>query len=127
LLQCYAETGKYDLAINELKKILNQVADETVIKTLDEEYSKSGFKKALNATADVLVVRSSFVSAQHMATIYGYAGNTDKILIWLEKMYIRGDPDLPYIGVLPCVRPYQNEPRYIEIVQRMNLPLGKFE
>ncbi|MBU8892904.1 MAG: caspase family protein [Bacteroidales bacterium] len=127
LFQCYAETGKYDLAINELKKILNQVADETVIKTLDKEYSKAGFKKALNATADVLVERSSFVSAQHMATLYGYAGNTDKMLIWLEKMYIRGDPDLPYIGVMPLFRPYQDEPRYIEIVQRMNLPLGKFE
>ncbi len=127
LLQCYAETGKHDLAINELKKILNQVTDETVLKTLDKEYSKLGFKKALNATADVLVESSGFVSAQHVATIYGYAGNVDKMLDWLEKMYIRGDPDLPYIGVLPFFRQYHDEPRYIEIVQRMKLPLGELE
>jgi len=127
LFQCYAETGKYDLAINELKKILNQVADETVIKTLDKEYSKAGFKKALNATADVWVERATFVSAQQVMMLYAYGGNTDKFLYWLEKMYIRKDPDNPYIGVLPIARPYQNEPRYIEIMQRMNLPLGKFE
>ena len=127
LLQCYAETGKHDLAVNELKKLLSQVADESVVKTLTEEYGKSGFKKALNATANALTESSSFISAQHVATIYGYAGNADKMLDWLEKMYIRGDPDLPYIGVLPFFRPYHDEPRYIEIVQRMNLPLGDFE
>ena len=127
LFQCYAETGQYDLAVNELKKILSQVADEEVIKTLDKEYSKSGFKKALNTTANVLAESSTFISSQQMMLLYGYAGNSDKFLYWLEKAYIRRDPDIPYIGVFPFCRPYQDEPRYIEIMERMKLPLGDFE
>ena len=71
--------------------------------------------------------RSAFTSAQQVAMLYAYAGSTDRMLYWLEKSYIREDPSNPYIGVFPYFRPYHEEPRYIEIMQRMNLPLGKFQ
>jgi hypothetical protein len=117
LFVCYTETGKYDLAINELK----------MISTVDEEYSSTGFKEALNAAADALVQRSTYVEASRMLKLYGNAGNTDKTMDWLEKMYIRGDPGIQYIGVVPFYRFYRNEPRYIEIMKRANLPLGEFQ
>ena len=126
LFQCYTEIGEYDLAIIELKKIFNQLADDTVIETLDREYRDEGFQKALTASADIWLERFSTASAQHAYTLYAYGGNTDKALYWLEKAYIRKDPANPYIGVIPNLRPYHDEPRYIEIVERMNLPLGEF-
>jgi len=58
--------------------------------------------------------------------LYAYAGNTEKTLFWLERAYIRRDPSNPYLGVIPCLRPYHNEARYIEIIKRMNLPPGPF-
>ena len=85
------------------------------------------FKKALTASADIWMERFSTASAQHAYTLYAYGGNTDKALYWLEKAYIRKDPANPYIGVVPNLRPYHDEPRYIEIVERMNLPLGEFQ
>ena len=45
----------------------------------------------------------------------------------LIDTYIRKDPSNPYIGVIPNLRPYHDELRYIEIVERMNLPLGEFQ
>lgn len=125
LFQCFTETGEYGLAINELKKVFNQIADDRVIKILDEEYKNEGFRRALIAAADEWVERPNFASAQHAIMLYAYGGNTDKALYWLEKAYIRRDPANPYIGVIPNLRPYHEEPRYIEIMQRMNLPLGK--
>jgi adenylate cyclase len=129
LFVCYTETGKYDLAINELKKknLKGQVIYEMMISTVDEEYSSTGFKEALNAAADAWVERSTYVEAGGMPKLYGYAGNTDKTMDWLEKMYIRGDPGIQYIGVVPLYRLYRNEPRYIEIMKRANLPLGEFQ
>lgn len=124
LFQCYAESEQYDLAINELKKILNQLADEKVIKILDEKYKNEGFRKALSAAADFWIELPGFASAQHAVMLYSYASNKDKALYWLEKTYIREDPANPYIGVVPYLRPYHDEPRYIEIMQRMNLPTG---
>jgi len=125
LFQCFTETGEYGLAINELKKVFNQIADDRVIKILDEEYKNEGFRRALIAAADEWVERPNFASAQHAIMLYAYGGNADKALYWLEKAYIRRDPANPYIGVIPNLRPYHEEPRYIEIMQRMNLPLGK--
>jgi len=127
LFQCYTEIGEYDLAIIELKKIFSQLADDTVIETLEREYRNEGFKKALTASADIWLERFKKASAQHAYMLYAYGGNTDKALYWLEKAYIRKDPANPYIGVIPNLRPYQDEPRYIEIVERMNLPLGEFK
>ncbi len=129
LFACYTLTGKYDLAINELKKknLKDQVVYEMMISTLDEEYSSTGFKEALNAAADAWVERSTYVEASGMLKLYGHAGNTDKTMDWLEIMYIRGDPGIQYIGVLPFYRFYRNEPRYIEIMKRANLPLGEFQ
>jgi TolB-like protein/Tfp pilus assembly protein PilF len=125
LFVCYAETGKHDLAIIELKKRLNSEADETIIKTLDEEFNKAGFKKAVSAVADVWEEQSP--PANKMVMLYAYAGNVDKMLDWIEKMYIRKHPGLQYIGAIPYYRSYQEEPRYIEIMHRMNLPLGEFQ
>jgi adenylate cyclase len=129
LFACYTETGKYDLAINELNKknLKGQVIYEMMISTVDEEYSSTGFKEALNAAADAWVERSTYVEASGMLKLYGNAGNTDKTMDWLEKMYIRGDPGIQYIGVIPFYTFYRNEPRYIEIMKRANLPLGEFQ
>ena len=81
----------------------------------------------LYSAADVWVERPAFASAQHAIMLYAYGGNSDKALYWLEKAYIREDPSNPYIGVIRYLRPFHDEPQYIEIMQRMNLPLGEFQ
>ena len=67
--------------------------------------------------------RKSFVPSVKLAMLYALAGNTDKMLDWIEKGYIRKNPNMPYMGVTPVYRPYYDEPRFIEIMQRMNLPV----
>ena len=114
-------------AIEQFITLFNQLGSEQVAEILDREYSNKGFEKGLEATADILAESSEFISTQVLMSLYAYAGNTDKFLYWLEKTYIRKNPDLPYIGVIPVFKRFENELRYIEIMQRMNLPLGKFE
>lgn len=126
LFQCYTETGDYDSAIIELAKVFKQLADEELIQLLNEIYKQQGFKEALIAAADDWTDRFDFVSAQHATMLYAYGGDTEKTLFWLERAYIRKDPSNPYLGVIPSLRPYHGEARYIEIIQRMNLPLGEF-
>lgn len=126
LFQCYTQTGENDLAISELGKFFSQLTDKTVIQTLNRVYKNEGFKKALIAATDVWVELPDFASAQNAIMLYAYGGDTDKALYWLEKAYIRRDAANPYIGVVNYTRPLHNEPRYIEIMHRMNLPLGNF-
>jgi len=128
LLVAYAKTDRYDQAIEEIKKQISHIVDETIIKMLEDEYENSGFENALNKTADVLEnTDSAFVSAATLIMLYGLAGNTDKTMDWIERGYIRRDPDMPYIAIFPVLKPYRNEPRFIEIVKRMNLTFDKLE
>jgi tetratricopeptide (TPR) repeat protein len=126
LFICYAETGDYDRAINELNKVFSQLANEEVINILNEEYKRSGFKSAMNAAADAWIEGSEFVSAQHATMLYAYGENEEKMLYWLDRAYIRRDPSNPSLGVLPYFREYADHPRYLEILQRMNLPTDPF-
>ncbi len=128
LFQSYAQIGEHDLAINELTKLLEVVADETVVNTLIDEYTHTDFKSALNETADVWEARSdtTYAYSYMLIMLYAHANNTEKTLYWLEKGYIRKDGGMAYLGVEPFLQPYYKEPRFIEIMERMDLPFGKF-
>jgi tetratricopeptide (TPR) repeat protein len=126
LFICYTETEQYDMAINELTKVFGQLADEKVIQTLQETYQNQGFEEALIASADEWIARSDFVTPQHAIMLYAYGGDEENMLFWLDRGYIRNDPSNPYLGVQPYLRFYHDNPRYTEILQRMNLPLGPF-
>ena len=66
---------------------------------------------------------SVFVSAQKLYVLFSLAGNTEKTLYWVERGFIKRDPDLPYIAVVSFLEPYHNEPRFLDIVKAMNLNL----
>jgi hypothetical protein len=59
-----------------------------------------------------------------MATRYIYANLPDKAMDWLEKGYEIHDPNMPYIAT-HCYNldPLFSNPRFIDIVKKMNLPL----
>jgi len=120
----YTETGAHDLAIDELVKVFSQLADDEVISTLREVYGERGFQLALVAAADNWTGRFETASAQHANMLYAYGGEEEKMFFWLDRMYIRRDPAAPYLGIQPWLRDYSDHPRYVEILKRMNLPVG---
>ncbi len=118
LLMSYSMTKQYDKAIEHLKKIIKSRGQEEVIKILEETYKSAGFREALNVTADTL----SKISDSDYLKLYLLAENREKVLYGLEKLYKIRDPDLPYYAIIgPVTKAYQNEPRYIEIMERINL------
>ena len=56
--------------------------------------------------------------AQH----YVYAGDLDRAIDWLEKAFEVRDPNLPYISVQPIYDPLRSNPRFQDLLRRMNLP-----
>ncbi len=65
---------------------------------------------------------TTFVSPSLIVQLYAMAGDREKTMYWIERMYIRRDPNLPYWAIIgPLTETYQDEPRYIEIMKRINL------
>ncbi len=58
------------------------------------------------------------------ARVYMYfaIGEMDQGFEWLEKAYQEGDPIIAQIRDLPSLFPIESDPRYLEMVKRLNFP-----
>ena len=83
-------------------------------------YAEAGYQGAMNRAADALAARSD--KAFPTATVYIFAGNNDRALDWLEKAFEEHDPNLPYLGCTPLFDSLRDDPRFKDILRRMNFP-----
>jgi TolB-like protein/Tfp pilus assembly protein PilF len=89
-----------------------------------DHYKKLGYPGVMNLEGDLLVKLSEkkYIIPSDIVFLYVMAGNKEKALDWLEKGYELRDPLTPYIG-----RPFftgllLNEPRYQELLRKLNIP-----
>jgi TolB-like protein len=106
----------YKLAISFQYKDFNHVFDQ---------YEKLGYTGTLNLEADTLLVQSKtkYLSQADIATTYSFATNKEGALDCLEQAYEMRDPVVPYIGVFPNYSVLSAEPRFKELLRKLNLPL----
>jgi len=90
-----------------------------------DQYEKLGYAGTINLEADTLLAQSKtkYVSQYDLATMYSFAGNKEKALDCLEQAYEMRDPVVPYIGVFPNFGILRDEPRFQELMRKLNLPL----
>jgi serine/threonine protein kinase/Tfp pilus assembly protein PilF len=61
-----------------------------------------------------------FVSQQYI-----YAGDYEKAMDWLERAFEARDPGLPYAGISPLYDPLRSDPRFQDLLRRLNLPMAR--
>lgn len=95
----------------------NQVA----VDALDSGYAAGGLQGAMLAAAEALaeLSKTTYVPAVEISMLYEMAGDTDTAIEWLEIAYDQHDPSMPYIGAVPLFA--GSDPRYHELLRRMNL------
>ncbi len=78
----------------------------------------------MHRAAETLAARSrtTYVGPRSVATWYARAGENDRALEWLERAYEARDPNLVYIGVQPLFDSVRDDPRFQDLLRRMNLP-----
>ena len=57
-----------------------------------------------------------------MAMALGFMGETDEAIRWLEIAYETRNPWMPWIDVLPELRSLHGDPRFQQMLRRMNIP-----
>lgn len=94
-------------------------------KALTHGYEEAGYTGAMNSAAEVWeeLSRVTYISPFMIADLHAYAGNKDRTLDWLERCFEARDPTMPYIGVMPhLVDLLGDDPRFQDLLRRMNLP-----
>ena len=69
-----------------------------------------------------LQAANSYVRPGYVAEAYANLGDKDEALRWLEKGYREHDAWLALLKVWPRLDPLRSDPRFQNLLQRMNFP-----
>jgi hypothetical protein len=85
---------------------------------------KTGNQKKAREILNSLIETSKkrYVPAIAFASIYVGLGDNDKAISWLEKAYTERSSKLIYLNANPLFDPLRSDPRFKELVGRMNFP-----
>ena len=121
--------GKYDRAIDELKKSVSLGGHQVVVADLGSAYALAGRKEEAKTVLNQLLEtrQGDYVSAICIARVYCRLGENDKTIEWLEKgleerngemLFLKGEIE----GAArsdPLIE-LRNDPRVTAIFQKMN-------
>ena len=120
--------GEYDKVIRSVKNSLPFSIEEDVYKGIVRLYGESGIVAAYEELLKHLekYAENNPVSFMDMSFRYIIANQPDKAMDWIEKGFELHDPQITYITATGrFFEQLFGNPRFIEIVQKMNLPLPK--
>jgi len=105
--------------------------DRDLLAALEQGLTEAGFKGAMRRMADLLAARlersGRLVAprgggAMGVAQRYFWAGDHDRALHWLAKAEEAHSANLPYVAFQPLWDPVRADPRFQDLLRRMNLP-----
>jgi len=120
---CYHQKGMYEEALDVSKKLYATRGDHDLLEALNRGNEKGGYKEAMRQAAEALAARSNRAYSMGIATLYTYAGEKDRALDWLEIAFQERMQDLVYLNVYPKWDLLRDDPRFQQLVRRMNFPV----
>ncbi len=127
LRSAYHHKGMYEEALEIWKRSFVAKGDREAEEALERGYAEAGYSGALSRVAEMLIARShtTYVTSWQIGTLYTRAGKNDEALEWLEKAYEEHDGNMPSISIDPFFDGLRDNPRFQDLLRRMNLPMGK--
>jgi TolB-like protein/DNA-binding winged helix-turn-helix (wHTH) protein len=119
------QTGRSQEAITELQKALSLENEQVfMLSLLGFTYARMGGKEKAEDIVRQLkeLSRRKYISPQHIARVYVGLGDRDQAFEWLEKSYQERDYNLPYLRVDPTFEGLRSDPRFADLLRRMNVP-----
>jgi serine/threonine-protein kinase len=114
--------GDMEEGLKEYRTYFELLGDEEVATALQDD--GSGIQAAMVRGAEVLVERSKhiFVKPNNMIHLFGWGGDIDRAVEWFERSYEMRDHEVAYMGALGTSDGLRADPRFHELLQRLNLP-----
>ena len=125
LAYAYLAKGRYQEAIVALQKRRSlSGASPAEVAALAQAYAKGGIRGYYLWEIRRLREESKhrYVRPVHIARLFTYLGEKDQALSYLEKAYEEHDWHLTRLDVDPVWDPLRSEPRFQDLLRRMNFP-----
>jgi len=94
-----------------------------IAEAMAQGYEEDGYSGAMTSAAEIMVAfsKQTYVSPYYIAQMYGFAGDKENTIEWLERGYEMKDPTMPYTGAPLIFDLLHDDPRYQDLLRRMNL------
>ena len=120
----YFDMGRYEEAIQTYEKMLslNEATKHLSeqVGRIYEEGGKEGFLRwILDNIEDISPL--PYLMPYNLSMLYARLGEKDEAFKWLEMMYEERYPRLRYIKVMPPFDKIRSDPRYTELLRKMDL------
>ncbi|PWT88215.1 MAG: hypothetical protein C5B55_13490 [Blastocatellia bacterium] len=117
--------GKYDEAIT----VARQVSPDSpfgwvFVNVIAQAYAKQGKRTEAEQQISLLreLAKTRYVRSYYLASIYATLGDKDKAFAELERSFDERDCYLGRMSVDPFMDPLRDDPRFKNLLKRMNLP-----
>ena len=128
LSRLYRNLGKYELWLEEWKKgatLNNDQDDLSICEEVTLVYTKGGFRTAQTRNVELLkrLAQRRYVDPAVIAYESAHLGDKEQVFFWLEKAYSEKSGALQFIKMAKPLDSFRSDPRYIDLIKRMGLPL----
>jgi Tfp pilus assembly protein PilF len=123
LADAYVEKGDFASAIATIENAPIALNDPVTLSAAAHAYGKAGERRKALEILSELERQSSqeYEPAFHIAQIYLGLGDHEQALAWLEKACDERSVWLIWLGVDPKFDPLRSDPRFKEMLKRLNL------
>jgi len=121
----YIAKRKYGEAVAALQKAVMLSKDNPFyLGALAHAYAKAGAREEATKVLDQLkrLSKHKFVGGIDFAIVYTELGDKDRAFEWLAKAFEQRDIRLAYIKVEDLFDPLRSDPRFQNLLRRMNFP-----
>ncbi len=126
LWETYYKKGMYEESLESAMAFFTGLGFVEITEVMAQGYEEDGYSGAMTSAAETMEAFSqqTYISPYSIAMMYALAGDKEKTIEWLEKGYEMKDPMMPYVSIFTFDL-LDDDPRYQDLLQRMNLPVGK--
>jgi DNA-binding winged helix-turn-helix (wHTH) protein/tetratricopeptide (TPR) repeat protein len=119
----YAQTGRYDDAIEATQKCLDQLYHPEALGHLGYIYGRAGKRSEARKVLDKLkfIAKKRYVKPYFIALIYMGLNDKERALDWLKKAYLDRDENLALLGSDPRGDCLRSHPSFSNLLQKISL------
>jgi TolB-like protein/Flp pilus assembly protein TadD len=122
LARTYEQMGRYEDAVKARQKALTiSGAPPEEVEALARTYSEEGPKGYWMCRLEKLQGQDE-QDPYFTARIYAQLGDKEQAFAWLEKAYEQHSPGIYKLKVEPLLDPLRSDPRFDDLLRRMNFP-----
>jgi len=122
LMTSYHLKGMSEEALEYAGQILAIAGQPDLSEVLQTVYAEEGAPAAWRFAAESASALPHVLPLM-VGVLFDYAGDTDEAVSWIQRAVELRDPNAPYLASEPLSSELRNDPRFKELLRRMNLPV----